>query len=151
MISYFPKLIILASDGLTDNLFDKDILRTVSHFVGLSSSIQECPLQDLASSLCHQARDVYECGLSVCTPLQQKYIEEGHSWAKQMTRGKLDDVTVVVGVIVWGGIRCGKESAQLIGGSRLGPGGHNRLCEAMLYQFDFHEFFRESYDNLVYS
>lgn len=111
-------IVILASDGLVDNVFSDDLLEEVLRFVGSnantsSSSPASAPAstgngtsaprytlrrfspQAVSEALCFRAKSVYEDQRAVASPFQQRAMEEGIHFAG----GKPDDVSCLVGVV----------------------------------------------------
>ena len=114
-------IVILASDGLVDNVFSDDLLEEVLRFVGSShatssssasppppssSSSSSAPgaprytlrrfsPQAVSEALCFRAKSVYEDQRAVASPFQQRAMDEGIHFAG----GKPDDVSCLVGVV----------------------------------------------------
>ncbi|GAA5838506.1 hypothetical protein JCM9279_003265 [Rhodotorula babjevae] len=116
-------IVILASDGLVDNVFSDDLLEEVLRFVGSShastsssssssappppppssSSAPSAPRytlrrfspQAVSEALCFRAKSVYEDQRAVASPFQQRAMDEGIHFAG----GKPDDVSCLVGVV----------------------------------------------------
>ncbi|KAG1049264.1 hypothetical protein G6F43_008396 [Rhizopus delemar] len=97
-------IIIMATDGLYDNLFDKDILRLVSHHVQSntipatqhrSARVRNLQPQLLADILANSAKEVSETKYRIDTPFQRRAMKEG----LLMEGGKLDDISVIVAVV----------------------------------------------------
>lgn len=109
-------VIILASDGLVDNLFDDDILEEVQRFAPPLDDIEgghenaagtpaedgdEWPPTDfspqlLSEALCSRAKAVSQDSKAVISPFQQRATEEGLPYVG----GKHDDISVLVAVVV---------------------------------------------------
>ncbi|WVQ85132.1 hypothetical protein IAT38_007297 [Cryptococcus sp. DSM 104549] len=98
-------VVVLGSDGLMDNLFDEDILDTLSQFQPSSSSASSSsnPLgpaslpfspQRASDALCRRARAISEL-VTATTPFMCAAIEEGMDFVG----GKKDDISVLVGVV----------------------------------------------------
>ncbi|BGP36502.1 hypothetical protein JCM10449v2_000403 [Rhodotorula kratochvilovae] len=108
-------IVILASDGLVDNVFSDDLLEEVLRFVGshptpppssTSSAASGKPgaprytlrrfsPQAVSEALCFRAKSVYEDQRAVASPFQQRAMEEGIHYAG----GKPDDISCLVGVV----------------------------------------------------
>lgn len=92
-------LVIMASDGLFDNLFDDDILETVLSVMdgrGCSDLEHDPDLpHTMARALCDKARSIMEDPRGIVSPFQQHANEEGIYYVG----GKNDDVTVLIGVV----------------------------------------------------
>ncbi|BEI93906.1 uncharacterized protein CcaverHIS019_0603650 [Cutaneotrichosporon cavernicola] len=89
-------VVIVGSDGLMDNLFDEDILETLSEFAppNQSGSLPPFSPQLVSEALLDRARAVSE-QMTATTPFMMRAIEEGIDFVG----GKKDDISVVVGVI----------------------------------------------------
>lgn len=84
-------IVILSTDGLGDNLFNEEILEEVLRFA------QPCHPNVIAKALCERVQKVYGDDDIVVTPFQQKISKaEPH---RKYSGGKIDDVSVVVGVV----------------------------------------------------
>lgn len=89
--------IVMGSDGLFDNVFDHEIVSTISRFKDAAEAAKA--LADLASS---HSKDInFDSPYSMearsrgfDVPLWKKIL------GKKLTGGKLDDVTVIVGHVV---------------------------------------------------
>jgi serine/threonine protein phosphatase PrpC len=97
-------IIIMGSDGLYDNLFDKDILNLVRKHVSahtIPGTAQRPPRvrnlqpQILSDILANAAKDVSESNRRVDTPFQRRAMTEG----LYVEGGKADDISVVVAVV----------------------------------------------------
>ena len=93
-------LVLVASDGLFDNLFDDEIMDTVhdvfSHFASSDLEAMQMYAPTLISErLCRLARSVMDDPRVMCSPFQQHANEEGMYYVG----GKSDDVTVLAGLI----------------------------------------------------
>ncbi|BGP12539.1 hypothetical protein JCM10213_007617 [Rhodosporidiobolus nylandii] len=105
-------IVILASDGLVDNVFSDDLLEEVLRFVGSNSPLPASPSsspstapgqfslrrfspQAVSEALCFRAKSVYDDQRAVASPFQQRAMEEGIHYAG----GKIDDVSCLVGVV----------------------------------------------------
>ncbi|KAI9012131.1 phosphatase 2C-like domain-containing protein [Phycomyces nitens] len=97
-------IIILGSDGLYDNLFDRDILSLVRTHIAayiMPGSIHRPPRllnfnpQHLANALADRAKCVSEDRRNVDSPFQTRAIHEGFYYQG----GKTDDITVLVAVV----------------------------------------------------
>ncbi|GJN92244.1 hypothetical protein Rhopal_005274-T1 [Rhodotorula paludigena] len=113
-------IVILASDGLVDNVFSDDLLEEVLRFVGTNPSasarlspssngqqpgagaaaaprfsLRRFSPQAVSEALCFRAKSVYEDQRAVASPFQQRAMEEGIHYAG----GKVDDVSCLVGVV----------------------------------------------------
>ncbi|KAG0737968.1 hypothetical protein G6F57_007818 [Rhizopus arrhizus] len=96
-------IIIMATDGLYDNLFDHDILELVKkHIQTITIPATENRLarvsnlqpQILADTLANKAKEVSEMN-NVDTPFQKRAMEEG----LLLEGGKADDISVIVAVV----------------------------------------------------
>lgn len=97
-------IIVMGSDGLYDNLFDKDILELVRKHV-LAHTIPGTPQrpprvrnlqpQILSDILANAAKEVSEASRRVDTPFQRRAMAEGI----YVEGGKADDISVVVAVV----------------------------------------------------
>lgn len=97
-------IIIMGSDGLYDNLFDKDILALVRQHVqahtipataGRSARVRNLQPQILSDILANAAKEISEASRRVDTPFQRRAMEEG----LYVEGGKVDDISVVVAVV----------------------------------------------------
>lgn len=97
-------IIIMGSDGLYDNLFDKTILSLVRdhvHAHTIPGNAQRPPRvrnlqpQILSDILANAAKEVSESKRNVDTPFQRRAMEEG----LLMEGGKPDDISVIVAVV----------------------------------------------------
>lgn len=93
-------LVLIASDGLFDNLFDDEIMDTV-HDVFSQFSCSDLETMQmyaptlLSERLCRMARSVMDDPRVISSPFQQHANEEGLYYVG----GKSDDVTVLAGLI----------------------------------------------------
>ncbi|GMK54181.1 hypothetical protein CspeluHIS016_0107670 [Cutaneotrichosporon spelunceum] len=89
-------VVIVGSDGLMDNLFDEDILETLSEFAppNQPGSLPPFSPQLVSEALLDRARSISE-QTTATTPFMMRAIEEGIDFVG----GKKDDISVVVGVI----------------------------------------------------
>jgi serine/threonine protein phosphatase PrpC len=94
----------MGSDGLYDNLFDKDILGLVRNHVSSYTipgndrrppRIGNLQPQILADVLANAAKEISETNKLVDTPFQRRATAEGHFFEG----GKQDDISVIVAVI----------------------------------------------------
>ncbi|KAJ9048476.1 hypothetical protein DSO57_1034752 [Entomophthora muscae] len=93
-------IVIIGSDGLFDNLYDEDILETVQSSlrlqeVGMTATRVEIQPALIAERLMLNAREVAENSRNVTSPFSERAAAEG----LYHQGGKLDDITVVVGVV----------------------------------------------------
>ena len=87
-------IVIAASDGLWDNIFDEEVLEiTRSKFK--SQNTADLDIQNLTDSLVKRAREIAEDSKFSSSPFQSRAVQEGLYYSG----GKLDDVTVVVGIV----------------------------------------------------
>ncbi|KAG1473604.1 hypothetical protein G6F56_000864 [Rhizopus delemar] len=89
-------IIIMGSDGLFDNLFDKDILSIVQSLVGpqaMSDRFMPIKPQIISDALAKKAKSVSQTGLE--SPFQNKATNEGIYYQG----GKVDDISVVVAIV----------------------------------------------------
>eukprot|EP00249_Psilotum_nudum_P021016 c27935_g1_i5 orf=60-1130(+) len=94
--------IVMGSDGLFDNVYDRDIETIVRHFGGADKDSAQCTARALAKLASKHSMDAkYE------SPYCQEAISQGYDlpiWkkllGKKFTGGKLDDITVIVGHVV---------------------------------------------------
>ncbi|WVQ76915.1 hypothetical protein IAR50_006594 [Cryptococcus sp. DSM 104548] len=86
-------IVVVGSDGLMDNMFDEDILETLSELRPSPHQTTFSP-QSAASALCSRARQISQ-QTSTTTPFMCAAIEEGIDFVG----GKKDDISVVVGVV----------------------------------------------------
>ncbi|PBK62681.1 protein serine/threonine phosphatase 2C [Armillaria solidipes] len=97
-------ILILATDGLSDNLWDEDILDEVARFQSDHSSEEGgrdmLAAGMLSEALCSRAKRVAKDGEGD-TPFGRRATEEGRKWKG----GKNDDISVVVAVISRAGER----------------------------------------------
>lgn len=89
-------VVIVGSDGLMDNLFDEDILETLSEFAppAQQSNLPPFSPQIVSEALCNRAREISET-TTATTPFMMRAIEEGIDFVG----GKRDDISVLVGVV----------------------------------------------------
>lgn len=83
-------VIILASDGLLDNLYDQEIASEVSKYLALDSKPEE-----IAEALASKAQEVGK-SVTARSPFADNAQAAGYAG---YTGGKLDDVTVIVSVV----------------------------------------------------
>ncbi|KAI8330476.1 phosphatase 2C-like domain-containing protein [Chlamydoabsidia padenii] len=83
-------IIVMASDGLFDNVFDMDILGLINN----NSSRTRQP-QVIADMLASHAKHISESRRSVDTPFQRRALSEGIPFHG----GKADDISVLVAVV----------------------------------------------------
>lgn len=98
-------IIVMASDGLFDNVFDMDILGLVNSTTGYSNNIPSSLLQQrrftsiqpqaIADMLANHAKHISETRRSVDTPFQRRAMSEGIPFHG----GKADDISVLVAVV----------------------------------------------------
>ncbi|GAA5915754.1 PP2C family serine/threonine-protein phosphatase [Sporobolomyces salmoneus] len=111
-------IVLLASDGLVDNVFSDDLLEEILRFVSVSPSPSPSPVsssstnssststtprytlnkfspQLVSETLCYRAKSVYDDPRAVASPFQNRAVEEGLYYAG----GKKDDVTCLIGVV----------------------------------------------------
>lgn len=97
-------IIIMATDGLYDNLFDKDILDIVrkhvqEHTIPATKDrpARICNLQPqmLSDVLANKAKEVSETRYRIETPFQRRAMKEGFL----MEGGKQDDISVIVAIV----------------------------------------------------
>lgn len=86
-------IVILGTDGLFDNVFDEDIIG-ITHSI-CSRKRGLCDPLKLSSALLKKAREVAEDSRKAYSPFQEKAIQEGLYYQG----GKMDDITIVVGVV----------------------------------------------------
>ncbi|KAI8852234.1 phosphatase 2C-like domain-containing protein [Chytridium lagenaria] len=87
-------IVIMGSDGIFDNVFDEEVLEIVRGVVKSGNPAYINP-QIITDALLLRARDVAEDPKTVSSPFQSRAIQEGLYYQG----GKLDDVTIVAGVI----------------------------------------------------
>ncbi|KAG0742059.1 hypothetical protein G6F57_006539 [Rhizopus arrhizus] len=88
-------IIIMGSDGLFDNLFDKDILSIVrSHVVRQRHTLPFEP-QKISDELARRANRISRSKMNVDCPFQEKAMGEGLYYQG----GKADDISVIVAVV----------------------------------------------------
>ncbi|KAI9275360.1 phosphatase 2C-like domain-containing protein [Sporodiniella umbellata] len=97
-------IVIMATDGLYDNLFDKTILSLVQDHV-VSNTIPATPdrparvrnlqPQILADVLANAAKEVSETRYRIDTPFQRRAVKEG----LLLEGGKQDDISVIVAIV----------------------------------------------------
>lgn len=87
-------IVILGSDGMFDNVFDEDIVDIVRNVTAGSKPTSVDP-QRISDALLRKAREVAEDGRFSSSPFQTRAIQEGLYYQG----GKMDDVTVLAGVI----------------------------------------------------
>ncbi|ORZ24099.1 phosphatase 2C-like domain-containing protein [Absidia repens] len=97
-------IIIMGSDGLYDNLFDKDILAIIEAQLAPyilpdvnsnGSKILQFEPQRLSDALADRARSVSDNKRNVDSPFQRRAMHEGFYYQG----GKVDDVSVIVAVV----------------------------------------------------
>ncbi|GAA5941617.1 hypothetical protein JCM1841_000592 [Sporobolomyces salmonicolor] len=105
-------IVILASDGLVDNVFSDDLLEEVLRFVSTSPApsspapsssptpqkrytLNRFSPQAVSEALCFRAKSVYDDPRAVASPFQNRAVEEGLYYAG----GKKDDVTCLIGLV----------------------------------------------------
>lgn len=105
-------IIIVASDGLVDNLFDDDIMEEVTRFAPNSDAenVGQGNIREVASNpylpsdfspqllseaLCSRAKAISQDSKAIISPFQQRATEEGLYYVG----GKHDDISVLVAVV----------------------------------------------------
>ncbi|KAG1378488.1 hypothetical protein G6F61_005799 [Rhizopus arrhizus] len=89
-------IIIMGSDGLFDNLFDKDILSIVqSHVASRRGQLLSLEPQKISDELAERAKVVSRTKLDVESPFQEKAVNEGIYYQG----GKADDISVLVAIV----------------------------------------------------
>ncbi|RKP10912.1 phosphatase 2C-like domain-containing protein [Thamnocephalis sphaerospora] len=88
-------IVILATDGMFDNLFDEDIADEVAKCVRADARGAADPVR-ISRALASRARDVSEDSRYATSPFQSRAVAEGFYY---QGGGKLDDITVVVAVV----------------------------------------------------
>ncbi|KAI8331197.1 phosphatase 2C-like domain-containing protein [Chlamydoabsidia padenii] len=91
-------IIIMGSDGLYDNLFDKEILAIIKTQLAPYSDMNKIlPFEPqlLSDALAHRAKTVSDNRRNVDSPFRKKAIHEGYHYQG----GKMDDISVVVAVV----------------------------------------------------
>ncbi|KAI8903111.1 phosphatase 2C-like domain-containing protein, partial [Gorgonomyces haynaldii] len=83
-------IVILASDGIFDNIFDEDILELVNKQIELQHDVQK-----ISHALLLKASQTAEDSRSASTPFQERAVQEGFYYQG----GKVDDMTVLVAAI----------------------------------------------------
>ncbi|SAM01007.1 hypothetical protein [Absidia glauca] len=87
-------IIIMGSDGLYDNLFDKEILAIIEAQLD-SKKVHPLEPQQLSDALARRAKTVSDNRRNVDSPFRKKAIHEGFYYQG----GKMDDISVVVAVV----------------------------------------------------
>ncbi|RKP22795.1 phosphatase 2C-like domain-containing protein [Syncephalis pseudoplumigaleata] len=88
-------IVILATDGMFDNLFDEDIIDEVTKCIRANTRGAANPV-DISHALACRARDVSEDSRYATSPFQSRAVAEGFYY---QGGGKLDDITVIVAVV----------------------------------------------------
>ncbi|KAI7905854.1 phosphatase 2C-like domain-containing protein [Cokeromyces recurvatus] len=97
-------IVIMGSDGLFDNLFDKEILAIVKKYVSAYTlpGTRNCPPrvlsmdpQKISDALAERAKVVSLSKLNVDSPFQERAVNEGLYYQG----GKADDISVIVAII----------------------------------------------------
>ncbi|CAO3613657.1 unnamed protein product [Cunninghamella blakesleeana] len=92
-------IIIMATDGLFDNVFDRDILDLIQQNTLSSSSLRHryntVQPQLIANTLATHAKNISESNRSVDTPFQKRAVNEGIPFYG----GKADDISILVAVV----------------------------------------------------
>ncbi|CAO3681541.1 unnamed protein product [Rhizopus stolonifer] len=97
-------IIIMATDGLYDNLFESDILNIVRKHIQIQTvpAAKDRPMrvrnlqpQMLADSLANKAKEISEMGYGADTPFQHRAMDEG----LLIEGGKIDDISVIVAIV----------------------------------------------------
>ncbi|KAI8996974.1 phosphatase 2C-like domain-containing protein [Pilobolus umbonatus] len=95
-------IIIMATDGLYDNLFDNEILQLVREHVKKHNIANQRPSlfrnfqpQILSDVLANAAKEISESNRHVDTPFQRNAMKEG----LLVEGGKADDISVIVAVV----------------------------------------------------
>jgi hypothetical protein len=86
-------IVVLGSDGLFDNVFDEEIVDIVDSLT--KAKPEDSDPQLIADALLKRAREVAEDSRFASSPFQSRAIQEGFYYQG----GKVDDMTVLVGVI----------------------------------------------------
>nr|KAJ3418987.1 hypothetical protein HK105_007554 [Polyrhizophydium stewartii] len=87
-------IVVLGTDGLFDNVFDEEIVDIIGVHTHASKPELSDP-QRMTDALLFRAREVAEDNRSASSPFQTRAIQEGFYYQG----GKMDDVTVLVGII----------------------------------------------------
>ncbi|KAJ3217104.1 hypothetical protein HDU67_008481 [Dinochytrium kinnereticum] len=87
-------IVIMGSDGIFDNVFDEEVLEIVKGIVQGGNPALSDP-QKITDALLLRSRDVSEDTRTMDSPFQTRAIQEGLYYQG----GKLDDVTILAGVI----------------------------------------------------
>ncbi|KAG2195810.1 hypothetical protein INT47_010020 [Mucor saturninus] len=90
-------IIIMGSDGLFDNLFDKEILSIVKSQLSNTRPTRFLSIepQKISDALAERAKYVSNCKLNVDSPFQVRAINEGLYYQG----GKADDISVIVAIV----------------------------------------------------
>lgn len=86
---------VVGSDGLFDNVFDNDIIDIIAMHLGKKSEGRRDGAQSAADALLKKAREVAEDDRFATSPFQEHAIQEGFYFQG----GKVDDITILVGLI----------------------------------------------------
>ncbi|KAI9088336.1 phosphatase 2C-like domain-containing protein [Phlyctochytrium arcticum] len=87
-------IVIVGSDGMFDNVFDEDIVEIVRS-VTQNKKIAHIDPQRISDALLRRARETAEDNRFANSPFQSRAIQEGLYYQG----GKMDDVTVLAGVV----------------------------------------------------
>ena len=87
-------IVILATDGLFDNVFDEEIVEIINLNTNTTHPEQSNP-QAITDALLLRAKEVSEDSRSPASPFQHRAVEQGFYYQG----GKVDDVTVLAGVV----------------------------------------------------
>ncbi|KAI8375311.1 phosphatase 2C-like domain-containing protein [Choanephora cucurbitarum] len=87
-------IIIMGSDGLFDNLFDKEILSIVRSLVS-KKRITSIEPQTISDALAERAKAVSHSKIDVDSPFQARAVSEGLYYQG----GKVDDISVLVAIV----------------------------------------------------
>jgi serine/threonine protein phosphatase PrpC len=88
-------IVILATDGMFDNLFDEDIADEVAKCIRADARGMADPVR-ISRALASRAREVSEDSRYATSPFQSRAVAEGFYY---QGGGKLDDITVIVAVV----------------------------------------------------
>ncbi|KAL1920155.1 uncharacterized protein VTP21DRAFT_1301 [Calcarisporiella thermophila] len=91
-------IVIVASDGIYDNLFNEDILEEVVKHIGPNNArpYHKVEPQILCDALAHRAQSVSQDTRNLNSPFQERAMQQGIYYQG----GKADDISVLVGIVL---------------------------------------------------
>jgi protein phosphatase PTC7 len=85
-------VVIVASDGIFDNIFDEDILKCLQNKNWIKDTIENSDAEEAAICLAERAS-----ALSKDKDYESPFAQHAKKYNKSYPGGKVDDITVIVG------------------------------------------------------